>query len=182
MRKCVQPRRAEPPFGKNAKSVVDENAKFKSARASARVSARADRRRSLSPLRARHGAGVIWLARSRRGGDAARLRQCLTVLLDNAVKFSSPAQKVTVALARKGASARLSVTDRGEGVAPNELPQVFDRFYQTEAGRRARRNRPGFGDRKADRQAHGGSIEASSAAGGGTRISILLSSAGTAVQ
>lgn len=114
-------------------------------------------------------------------GDAARLRQCLTVLLDNAVKFSSPSQKVTVALAQEGANARLSVTDCGEGIAPNDLPQVFDRFYQTEAGRR--RGGTGLGLAIARRivEAHGGSIEASSADGGGTRISILLSSAGTAV-
>ncbi|WP_395664921.1 ATP-binding protein [Methylocella sp.] len=107
-------------------------------------------------------------------GDEARLRQCLMVLLDNAVKFSAPAQRVKVAVGHEAAHLRLCVADFGPGVAPEDLSRVFDRFYQTQDGRR--RGGTGLGLAIARRivDAHQGTIEAAPQRGGGLMISVRL--------
>ena len=63
-------------------------------------------------------------------GDADRLQQVVGNLLSNAVKFSSPGGRVTVRLRDVEGLAELTVTDTGQGIAPELLPQVFDRFRQ----------------------------------------------------
>lgn len=60
-------------------------------------------------------------------GDYGRLRQMLLIFLDNAVKFSKDGGEVKVRLRGN----RLTVTDYGVGVKPEDLPYVFDRFYKT---------------------------------------------------
>ena len=63
-------------------------------------------------------------------GDADRLQQVVGNLLSNAVKFSSSGGRVTVRLRDVGGLAELTVTDTGQGIAPELLPHVFDRFRQ----------------------------------------------------
>ncbi len=59
-------------------------------------------------------------------GDYARLRQMITIILDNAIKFSDP--HATVTLQQKGDM--LSITDTGKGIASEEIPHIFNRFYK----------------------------------------------------
>ncbi|MCM3750239.1 HAMP domain-containing histidine kinase [Paenibacillus pasadenensis] len=66
--------------------------------------------------------------------DAAKLKQLLFILLDNARKYSEDEITVTVA-ERKGGGAELRVTDRGIGIPKDELPKVFDRFYRVDQSR-----------------------------------------------
>jgi two-component system, OmpR family, heavy metal sensor histidine kinase CusS len=75
-------------------------------------------------------------------GDEFYLRQVVRNLLDNAIKFSPPPGKVTVALSVDAAarSATLSVRDRGLGIPAADLPHVFERFYR---GDKARQREPG---------------------------------------
>lgn len=85
--------------------------------------------------------------------DEGRLKQILFNLLSNAVKFSPRGGPVTIAvrsLPRNSSpleveSVRIDVTDEGIGIAPDELQRIFDEFYQTEEGRRARRGGTGLG-------------------------------------
>jgi two-component system CheB/CheR fusion protein len=70
-------------------------------------------------------------------GDADRLQQVAWNLLSNAVKFTPVEGQIEVRLERKGAHIRLTVSDTGEGIEPEFLPFVFDRFRQFE-GRPAR--------------------------------------------
>jgi signal transduction histidine kinase len=63
-------------------------------------------------------------------GDATRLQQVLTNLLTNAVKFTPERGWIEVSLQRDGGWAQLEVADNGEGIAPDFLPYVFDRFRQ----------------------------------------------------
>ncbi|HEV7893353.1 MAG TPA: ATP-binding protein [Pyrinomonadaceae bacterium] len=66
-------------------------------------------------------------------GDAARLQQVVEKLLLNAVKFTPAGGHVSVRLSRSGDShIELSVTDTGQGIAPDFLPHVFDRFRQAD--------------------------------------------------
>jgi len=67
-------------------------------------------------------------------GDADRLQQVVWNLLSNAVKFTPPGGRVGVRLEREVASVTITVSDTGEGIEPEFLPFVFDRFRQFEGG------------------------------------------------
>ena len=65
-------------------------------------------------------------------GDPGRLQQVVWNLLSNAVKFTPQGGRVELRLERAGAEALLTVSDTGEGIAPEFLPHVFDRFRQAD--------------------------------------------------
>jgi signal transduction histidine kinase/PleD family two-component response regulator len=65
-------------------------------------------------------------------GDPARLQQVVWNLLSNAVKFTPKGGRVQVVLARVNSHVELTVSDNGEGIAPEFLPYVFDRFRQAD--------------------------------------------------
>jgi two-component system OmpR family sensor kinase len=104
----------------------------------------------------------------------------LANILDNAVKFSPAGSAVRVGVSTDGAQALIVVSDNGPGVAPDELPRLFDRFHRGTAARES--EAPGFGLGLAISRAvierQGGSIAVESAAGGGARFSIRLPLAG----
>ena len=66
-------------------------------------------------------------------GDSGRLQQIVWNLLSNAIKFTPSGGRVTVRLERVGSRARITVTDTGEGIRPEFLPFVFDRFSQADS-------------------------------------------------
>ena len=104
----------------------------------------------------------------------------LTNILDNAVKFSPAGSAVRVGVATEGSEALILVSDDGPGVAPEELPRLFDRFHRGIAARD--RDAPGFGLGLAISRAvierQGGRICVNSSGGGGARFSIRLPMAG----
>jgi signal transduction histidine kinase/PAS domain-containing protein len=65
-------------------------------------------------------------------GDAARLQQIVSNLLTNAVKFTSQNGQVAVQLKSRGTNVVIIVSDTGEGISPDFLPYIFDRFRQAE--------------------------------------------------
>lgn len=65
--------------------------------------------------------------------DSARLHQIVWNLLSNAVKFTPQKGKITVKVKRDGSQARLTVQDTGQGIQPEFLPRVFDRFRQADS-------------------------------------------------
>ena len=67
--------------------------------------------------------------------DAGRLRQVLTNLVDNALRHTPTEGRVTVGLQQQAAMVALTIEDTGEGVAPDHLPHLFDRFYRADASR-----------------------------------------------
>jgi signal transduction histidine kinase len=99
-------------------------------------------------------------------GDYGRLRQMLLIVLDNAVKFSPPGASVAVSLKER----TVSVRDRGQGIASQDLPHIFDRFYKA----RSEDNKSGSGlglaiaKQIADR--HGIAVSADSNEGGGSEF------------
>jgi PAS domain S-box-containing protein len=68
--------------------------------------------------------------RGRVTGDPDRLQQVIWNLLTNAVKFTPSGGRIGVSLSRLGSVAELAVSDNGEGIAPEFLPFIFDRFRQ----------------------------------------------------
>lgn len=62
-------------------------------------------------------------------GDYGRIRQMLLIMLDNAVKFSEPGGMVDLTLQRGQKEFIVQVTDWGQGIPPEELPHIFDRFW-----------------------------------------------------
>jgi len=78
-------------------------------------------------------------------GDPARLQQVLWNLLANAIKFTPKGGRVTVVLERINSHVEISVSDNGEGIAPEFLPYVFDRFRQQDASRTRRHCGLGLG-------------------------------------
>jgi two-component system sensor histidine kinase MprB len=100
----------------------------------------------------------------------ARLDRAVANLLDNAAKWSSPGGTVDVRLAH----GELTVRDRGPGIAPEDRGRVFDRFYRTDEAR----GRPGSGLGLAIvrqvAEAHGGSVVAEAAEGGGALLRLRL--------
>lgn len=67
-------------------------------------------------------------------GDAMRLQQVLTNLLGNAIKFTPRGGSITVRAVRVDNNAEVSVTDTGPGIAAENLPHIWDRFWQVDKG------------------------------------------------
>jgi two-component system sensor histidine kinase CiaH len=67
--------------------------------------------------------------------DPDRIQQALLILLDNAVKFTPAGGRIEVSVHTEGNSAVVDVADTGPGIAPQDLPRVFDRFYRSDKAR-----------------------------------------------
>jgi signal transduction histidine kinase len=97
-------------------------------------------------------------------GDAARLQQVVWNLVANAMKFTGPTGRIEVTVDKSATDAIVNVTDDGEGIAPEFLPYVFDRFRQE--SEQATRQHPGLGIgltlARTLTQMHGGTIAAES--------------------
>jgi protein-histidine pros-kinase len=112
-------------------------------------------------------------------GDAARLLEVLSNLLENADKFSPDGEPVEVSVEAVDQDlVTVSVRDRGPGVPPQELDAIFGRFYRCAAGGRTPVRGTGLGLAicKSIIDGHGGRIWASLPAGGGFRVTFSLRS------
>jgi heavy metal sensor kinase len=96
-------------------------------------------------------------------GDPERLAQVVTNLLTNAIQYNKPGGEVRVKLAGQGGLAVLEVADTGRGIATDDLPHVFERFYRADKARSGGGNAGlGLSICKAIVEAHGGTVEVSS--------------------
>jgi signal transduction histidine kinase len=121
-------------------------------------------------LDAKHSITVI--------GDAVRLRQLFLALADNAIKYSEPGGKITIALRVEVDRGRVTVSDTGIGIPPKHLPHIFERFYRVEGpvGPEAGTGL-GLPIAQSIAKAHRTEIVADSTPGIGTTFSILLARA-----
>ncbi len=97
-------------------------------------------------------------------GDRARLRQIMLNLLSNALKFTPRGGAINVRVAREEARLRCAFSDDGQGIAPNLLPRVFERFLQGDASSTRRAGGLGLGLALVHSlvEMHGGRIEVAS--------------------
>jgi signal transduction histidine kinase len=108
-------------------------------------------------------------------GDERRIRQVVFNLLSNAVKFAPPGSTVDVALARVDGEVRVSVSDSGPGIAPEDQARIFEEFQQAAAGREQREG-TGLGLALSRRlvELHGGHIWVDSEVGKGSTFAFTL--------
>jgi signal transduction histidine kinase len=105
-------------------------------------------------------------------GDAERVHQVVTNLLDNAVRHSPSGGRVLVKASAESAGIRFEVIDEGPGITPEEAHRVFERFYRTDSARSGSDGGTGLGLAIARWivELHGGSIRAEQAAPSGCRM------------
>ena len=108
--------------------------------------------------------------------DEGRLAQVLTNLVDNALRHTPAGGTVTLRLDTQDSWARLAVADTGEGIAPEHLPHVFDRFYRADQARKQPSDGTGLGLAivKHLAEAHGGWVTAESRPGQGSCFTVWL--------
>ncbi|MEV0254374.1 HAMP domain-containing sensor histidine kinase [Streptomyces sp. NPDC050732] len=108
-------------------------------------------------------------------GVPARLSRLLTNLIDNAAKFSPPGAPVEVTLTTtERTAAELTVRDHGPGIAEEDLPYVFDRFYRAEKARALPGSGLGLAMARQIAHAHGAELTAERAPGGGALFRLTL--------
>jgi signal transduction histidine kinase len=109
--------------------------------------------------------------------DAQRVIQVLGNLVTNALKHTPSGGRITLHAELGAAAVRFAVEDTGSGIAPEELPHLFDRFWH---GRRAAQRGSGLGLPivRGIVQAHGGAVDVSSTDGEGSRFGFTIPIAG----
>jgi signal transduction histidine kinase len=110
--------------------------------------------------------------------DRDRIRQMLLNLVTNAVKYTPPGGQVGLELEEQDGQAVIRVRDTGIGIAPGDLPHVFDRFWRADTARSRAGQAPGAGlglaITKWVAEAHGGRITVQSRPGRGTTFTVTL--------
>jgi signal transduction histidine kinase len=113
--------------------------------------------------------GPIWVQ-----ADAEALRRALLILIDNAAKYTPEKGSVLVHLSAKDGFAKVTVSDTGIGIAPADLPHIFDRFWRADKARSRSVGGAGLGLSIAKwiAETHAGSIAVESEAGKGSVFSL----------
>ena len=109
-------------------------------------------------------------------GSGSELTRLWTNLLENAVRHTPPEGEVTVSAMADAMSVTVTVTDNGEGIAPEHLPHLGERFYRVDASRYSGTNGTGLGLAicRSITEAHGGRITIESKVGEGTAVRVRL--------
>jgi two-component system sensor histidine kinase BaeS len=109
--------------------------------------------------------------------DERWLHQVITNLLTNALKFTPPGGRVTIATCKAGPDAILRVTDTGRGIPAEDLPRIFDRFWRGSQAAQVSGSGIGLAVAAELAQAHGGRLTARSDLGQGTEMTLTLPAA-----
>ena len=103
-------------------------------------------------------------------GDYERLRQMFMVIVDNAVKFSYDGGNVDISLTEEGDRVYISIRDHGIGIAEEELPFIFDKFYKSKLRQNSKGSGLGLAISREICRKHDGSLEVKSKPGEGTEF------------
>jgi len=110
------------------------------------------------------------------GIDPVRIEQVISNLLTNAIRHTPPGGSITVTVKNGEEGLKISVSDTGKGIATEDLPHVFERFYRSGSSRARKEGGTGLGLAivKQMVEAHGGKVWVESKTGTGSIFSILL--------
>jgi two-component system, OmpR family, sensor kinase len=106
--------------------------------------------------------------------DRERVMQVASILLDNAVKYTPDGGNVTVRAEEENGGVALAVSDTGVGIAEDQLPLVFERFYRADPSRSDGGAGLGLSIARQIAESHGGELRAKSAPGKGSTFTIFL--------
>jgi two-component system phosphate regulon sensor histidine kinase PhoR len=106
--------------------------------------------------------------------DAGRIEHAALNLLQNAIKFTDQGGRVAVRAALEGGDLVVRVTDTGVGIAPEDLPRVFERFYKADHSRASVGSGIGLAIVKHAVEAHGGNVKVESELGRGSTFSFRI--------
>ncbi len=108
--------------------------------------------------------------------DKDRMEQVVMNIMSNAIKYTNEGGHIDVDIVQEKDRVRVSVQDSGIGIPPESLPRIFERFYRVDKARSRAMGGTGLGlaITKEIVDSHGGTIEAESRVGEGTKISIVL--------
>lgn len=113
-------------------------------------------------------------------GDRRNLTELFTILLDNAIKYSAADTSVAIESKRTRMTVIVTVSDQGYGIAQEDIPHIFDRFYRADKSR-SKTNAEGYGlglaIAKSIVQRHRGSLGVKSTVGKGTTFTVTLPTA-----
>ena len=117
-------------------------------------------------------------------GDRLALRQALTNLVDNAIKYSPEGTRVILESGATADQAFVAVKDEGPGIAPEHRERVFERFYRVDKSRSREMGGTGLGLSlvKWTAEAHGGHVELESDEAGGSTFRLVLPRAGLSIR
>jgi len=109
-------------------------------------------------------------------GDAEHLSRVIVNLVENALRHTPPEGEVRIETLAAGGEAIVVVQDTGEGIAPEHLPHLFERFYRVDAARTRKDGGSGLGLAicKNIVEAHGGRLKIESQPGVGTTVRIFF--------
>ncbi len=109
-------------------------------------------------------------------GDPDRVEEAISILVDNAAKYSQAGGQVSVTTRRRRDHVLVEVSDTGAGIPDEDLPHIFDRFYRSDASRSAETGGFGLGLAIAKRiiETAGGEIEVRSTLGSGSTFTVRL--------
>jgi signal transduction histidine kinase len=125
-----------------------------------------------------NGGVAVEYVRPKRAVEATFDRDCVfqvaTILLDNALKYTQEGGSVLVRVEQEDDGATLEVSDTGIGIAEDQLPLIFERFYRTEHSRTDGGVGLGLSIARQIAEAHGGELRARSAPGEGSTFELYL--------
>jgi two-component system phosphate regulon sensor histidine kinase PhoR len=109
-------------------------------------------------------------------GDSVQLSQLLHNIIGNALKYGRPETPVRVSLREEGSMVRIAVNDEGEGIAPEHIPRLTERFYRVDSGRSRAMGGTGLGLAIVRHivERHRGRLDIASAVGKGTTVTVML--------
>lgn len=109
-------------------------------------------------------------------GDEGRIKQLITILIDNAIKYTPQGGNIDLKLSLRENNIEITVADTGEGIPKEHLDKIFERFYRVEKSRSRSFGGSGLGLSIAEciAQEHSGNISVKSSFGEGTRFKVTL--------
>jgi PAS domain S-box-containing protein len=106
--------------------------------------------------------------------DSQRIEQAVLVLIENAARYGTPGEPITLSSFARREELLIEVSDRGPGIPPEELPHIFERYYRGGGSSEERGSGLGLAIANSIAEAHGSSLEIESHPGKGTRVSLRL--------